>query len=494
MGQNTDRARQPGTTRLHSRFQGMLNRRPPHRLECPLRRAVLILLSIASAIPVAAQDRPASAAPATSVEQPTSPKQPVSVIPAAGDAAIADRLRRIMQSTGWFQSPRVSVRDGVVFLDGATATQEYRRWAGLLAEKTEGTVAVVNRIEVEADVLSTFGRAGSEFAQLYRQAAQTWPLVVLAIVIIVVTWFIAKLVASLARRFFATRIASPLLLGVVVRSFSIPIFLLGVYFVLQVAGLTNLALTVLGGTGLIGIIIGFAFRDIAENFLASLLLSVRNPFRSGDLIEVAGQTGIVQNLNTRSTVLLTLDGNHVQIPNATVFKSTIKNYSSIPSRRAEYLVGISYDSSAAKAQTLIAEVLRDHPAVLDTPEPLVLVDELGAATVNIRVQYWFDSNTYSPAKINSALLRLTKNVLLTGGIELPDSAREVIFPKGVPLIQSEGSTASRAAPDSKTAVALADQDTSAATESEGNLSNESAEVRERSGGAVPEARENLLKE
>jgi small-conductance mechanosensitive channel len=319
-------------------------------------------------------------------------------------------------------------------------------------------------------------------------------LAVLAIVIVVITWLIAKLVASFARRFFATRIASPLLLGVVVRSFSIPIFLLGVYFVLQIAGLTSLALTVLGGTGLIGIIIGFAFRDIAENFLASLLLSVRNPFRSGDLIEVAGQTGVVQNLNTRSTVLLTLDGNHVQIPNATVFKSTIKNYSSIPSRRAEFLVGIGYDSPAAKAQTLIADVLRDHPAVLDTPEPLVLVDELGAATVNLRIQYWFESNTYSPAKINSALLRLTKNVLLRGGIELPDSAREVIFPKGVPLIQSEDPAAARAAPDGKVGVRPAEQDTSAATESEGNLSSESAEVRDRSKEAAPEARENLLNE
>jgi len=79
-------------------------------------------------------------------------------------------------------------------------------------------------------------------------------------------------------------------------------------------GLTRLAPTELGGAGLVGIIIGFAFRDIAENFFASLLLSVRNLLRGGDLIKVAGQTGIVQNLNTLNTVLLTLDGNHVQIP------------------------------------------------------------------------------------------------------------------------------------------------------------------------------------
>ena len=222
-----------------------------------------------------------------------------------------------------------------------------------------------------------------------------------------------------------------------VRAFSVPIFLLGLYFVLQAAGLTRLALTILGGTGLAGIIVGFAFRDIAENFLASILLSVRNPFRTGDLIEVAGHTGIVQNLNTRSSVLLTLDGNHVQIPNATVYKSTITNYSSMPSRRAEFTVGIGYDSSTAKAQNIIAEILRAHPAVLDEPEPLVLVDALGDATVNLRIYYWFDSATFAPNKINSALLRLSKNALLEGGIELPDPAREVVFPKGVPLTRTQ---------------------------------------------------------
>ncbi len=70
-----------------------------------------------------------------------------------------------------------------------------------------------------------------------------------------------------------------------------PVALLGLYLVLKVSGMTRLAMTVLGGTGLVGLVIGFAFRDIAENFLASILLSVQNPFRYGDLIEVAGYLG-----------------------------------------------------------------------------------------------------------------------------------------------------------------------------------------------------------
>jgi small-conductance mechanosensitive channel len=420
-----------------------------------------------------------------------SPLQQVKIVPEARDEQIAERLRPIFDSTGWFESLNVAVRSGVVFLDGETAREEHRQWAARLAENTQGSVAVVNRIEVETDAEKTFGSAWQQLNAFFRSAVRAWPIAVLALVIFVVTWITARLVTSGARRVLARRIPSPLLLGVAARALAIPVFLLGLYFFLQIAGLTRLALTVLGGTGLIGIVLGFAFRDIAENFLASLLLSIRNPFRRGDLIEVEGRTGIVQNLNTRSTVLLTLEGTHIQIPNAIIYKSTIVNYSSNGSRRAEFVVGIGYDSSAAKAQSIIANVLKEHPAVLDAPEPLVLVDELGAASVNLRVFYWFDSAVYSPAKINSAILRLSKSALLQAGIELPDPAREVIFPRGVPLIHA----AERE--ETKAGAALAalppHEETSVATLGEGELSNETNEVRSCSEGQVPEAAENLLR-
>ena len=425
---------------------------------------------------------------------PAKPPQAVKVVPEASDAKIEERLQRILKSTGWFEATRVSVQDGVVFLDGTTETQEHRAWAGSLAENTQGTVAVVNRIEANVDLGSTFARAGDEFTSFYRQIVRAWPLVALAALISLATWLIARLVAMAVRKLFASRIESPLLLSVVARAFVIPIFLLGLYFVLQFFGLTRLAITVLGGTGLIGIIIGFGLRDIAENFLASILLSVRNPFHSGDLIDVDGHLGVVQNLNLRSTVLLTLDGNQVQIPNSIVYKSIIKNFSSIPSRRAEFTVGIGYDSSAAKAQVLIAEVLQAHPAVLEMPEPLVLVEELGAATVNLRIYYWFDSAAYSPNKINSALLRQTKNALIKGGIELPDAAREVIFPKGVPVIQMTSTTEGSRKAESGAGAARATDEMSDTTPSEGDLSNETAEMRQQqSDGNLPETRENLLK-
>jgi small-conductance mechanosensitive channel len=454
-------------------------------------RSILLLAAVLSgavAAPLAAQEMPGRTAPTQSLNGAEQPRQPVEVVPAAGDADIAHRLARILTSTDWFKNPQVDVREGIVTLDGIADTPEHRRWAGDLASKTEGVVAVINRIDIEADVRSTFGFARDELTNLARQAAQIWPLILLTTLIIAVAWVISRMVGALARRFFARRVESPLLLAVLVRLFAIPVFLLGVYFVLQVAGLTRLALTVLGGTGLAGIIIGFAFRDIAENFLASLLLSIRNPFRRGDLIEVAGHKGIVQNLNTRSTVLLTLDGTHVQIPNATVYKSTITNFSRNDSRRAQFNIGIGYDSPTAKAQTLILDVLRNHPAVLTEPEPLVLVDELGSATVNLKASYWFDSSTYAPNKINSALLRISKNVLLQAGIELPDPAREIVFPKGVPILQHGQKTTSRKSSPPRPSDNV---DAQEVTPSEGSLLNECPDLE--NVDELPEAAENLLK-
>jgi small-conductance mechanosensitive channel len=288
-------------------------------------------------------------------------------------------------------------------------------------------------------------------------------------------------------RLLSRRIASPLLLRVVARAISIPVFLLGIYFVLRVSGLTRLAITLLGGTGLIGIVAGLAFRDIAENFLASILLSVRNPFRTGDLIEVNGQKGIVRNLNMRTTALLTLDGNYVQIPNAIVFKSTITNYGSAASRRADFTVGVGYGSSTVKAQSLIADVLRQHPAVLKNPEPLVLVQELGAAAINLRVYYWFASATYSPEKISSSLMRLTKDALLAAGIELPDPAREVVFPNGVPINHGDFTKA-----DASRRKHPPTYDTTEQISSEGDLRSELSELTEETRLNPPGPERNLL--
>lgn len=196
-----------------------------------------------------------------------------------------------------------------------------------------------------------------------------------------------------------------------------------------------------GGTGLIGLIVGIAFREITENFLASIFLSMQRPFETGDLVEVSGETGYVQQLNMRTTILMTLDGNLVQIPNAGVYKSSLRNFTTTSNRREDFVVGIGYDDAIDEAQEIARKVLADHPAVLNDPEPSVLVDSLGRSTVNLRVYFWLNGRTHSWLKVRSSVIRMVKHAFQKHDISMPDEAREVVFPQGVPVTVLDGKPA-----------------------------------------------------
>jgi hypothetical protein len=116
--------------------------------------------------------------------------------------------------------------------------------------------------------------------------------------------------------------------------------ILGVVLALDLLNLTALLGTILGAAGIIGLAIGFAVRDTVENFIASIMLSIRQPFRPKDLVEIEGELGHVIRLTSRATILLSLDGNHIRLPNATVFKAKIINYSRNDERRFHLRLGI----------------------------------------------------------------------------------------------------------------------------------------------------------
>ncbi|MCY4181000.1 MAG: mechanosensitive ion channel family protein, partial [Litoreibacter sp.] len=374
----------------------------------------------------------------------TAPTGSVAVSPVARDEEIEARILKILRTTGWFEAPRVEANDGIVFLDGRTDSDENKAWARDLAANTQDVVAVVNRITVVQEANWSFAPALREVREVVIRATTSLPLIILAIVILPLAWWLSSKVAHLLRRWLLGGMDSPLLRDIVSRLLALPIFLIGLYIVLQVAGLTRIAFSLLGGAGVLGIVVGFAFRDIAENFLASLLLSIRRPFRAGDFIEVTGQLGSVQSMNTRSTVLLSVEGNHIQIPNATIFKNTIINYSASPIRRETIDVGIGYDASVARVQEIVMDMLEAHEAVTDEPHPMILVDSLGASTVNMKAYFWIDARNFSVLKVKSAILRQVKRVLTEEGISMPDDAREVIFPQGVPIVQLGGAAEAKA--------------------------------------------------
>jgi small-conductance mechanosensitive channel len=185
-----------------------------------------------------------------------------------------------------------------------------------------------------------------------------------------------------------------------------------------------------------------------------------------------------------------------------VFKNIIINYTANPNRRSDFVIGIGYNDSISYAQEVIAHVLSNHPAVLNTPEPLVLVEELGAATVNLRVHFWCDASCYAPPKIKSSLIRLTKRALEDVGISMPDEAREIIFPEGVPLISrhhfSELHPQERLnemTPSEQHPTSTSSSPESVSNVAEGNLRNGDEEIQEQAQQSrSPEEGKNLLDE
>lgn len=397
----------------------------------------------------------------------------VEVDPVNSDERIEKRLREIMEATGWFDSPSVSVDRGVAFLDGTADSKKHQAWAEATAMNTSDVVAVVNRIDVAEQPMWNFTPAIASLKQLGREATGILPLIVIALGIGILSYYLAVLAAKFTRWLTQNRIDSKLLRQVVGNVVAVVIFIIGMYVALRVSGLTRLAVTLLGGTGLVGLALGFAFRDIAENYLASILLSLNHPFRVGDLIEVDGAKGFVRKVTTRGTVLNTPDGNQIQMPNSTVYKGKIINYTATPLCRREFNVGIGFDDSIVEAQEIIMEVLSDHEAVVSEPTPMVIVQSLGSATVNLQVLYWFDQTVHSPLKVSSSVIRLVKQELTEAKITMPDEARELVFPQGVPvqMIESKSQTTTKPEPPKKPPASEP-----ATTKGEGNLESEQAEV------------------
>ncbi len=483
-----------------------MNSRPINRLHaaagpaCPSARllfaavmpGVLYLFATASAL--GAQDtasnvftRPRAATEAADVSL---AQTKVDVNPVARDEEIRRRLQNVLEATDWFTTPLVRVQSGVVFLEGRAATEQGRGWAGDLARKTQDVVAVVNRITVPTPSKWDFRPASRGLAVLWREMIGALPSIGFGIIILALSLVAAIMAARGTRRVLHERVRAKLLRTVAARATGALVLLVGVYVILRVMGLTQLALTIVGGTGLIGLAVGIAFREITENFLASIFLSIQRPFEPADLIEVAGVTGYVQQLTMRTTVLMNLDGNFVQIPNASVYKSNLRNYSTNRNRREVFDIGIGYDDVIADAQQLARRVLDEHPAVLEDPEPSVLVESLGQSTVNLRVYFWLDGKTNSWLKVRSSVIRLVKREFQQHGISMPDAAREIIFPQGIPL--SHETHEKREGDASVTAPSAGRDHAIVSTKAEGGLDSEAAVIEEQARRTRQPDVENLL--
>lgn len=175
----------------------------------------------------------------------------------------------------------------------------------------------------------------------------------------------------------------------------------------------------LAGAGFLSVAAAFAFQDILENLLAGMLLLFRQPFQSGDQIEVLEQSGTVQAITIRETQIKTFDGKLVIIPNRDVYKSLLTIQTHFERRRIAFIVGIAYENDAQQARELIIEALKGLGIADGDPGPEALTMELAVSTVNIEARFWANSRQLESRQALDKAIRAVKKSLDENGIEMP---------------------------------------------------------------------------
>lgn len=180
--------------------------------------------------------------------------------------------------------------------------------------------------------------------------------------------------------------------------------------------------------GISGVAIGFAFRDILQNFLAGILILLTEPFQIDDQIVFKSFEGTVENIQTRATTIRTYDGRRIVIPNAELFTNSVMVNTAFDNRRLQYDVGIGYGDDIDRAKELILEAIASVDDVLREPSPDALVMELAESTVNIRARWWINPPRRADAlDSRDIVLTAIKKKLTANGIDLPFPTQQILF-------------------------------------------------------------------
>jgi len=269
--------------------------------------------------------------------------------------------------------------------------------------------------------------AWQQLMQMVKGTIELIPNILIAIVVFILFWFVAKLSRRLIKNL--TKRKKSRNLGLVLARLSQGLIILtGAFIALAIVVPSFKPGDLVQLLGVSGVAVGFAFRDILQNFLAGILILITEPFVIGDQIVFNDFEGTVEHIQTRATTIRTYDGTKIVIPNAELFTNSVKVNTAFEKRRLQYDIGIGYGDDIAEAKKIILEVLRDNPEALSDPAPEALVVDLAASTINIRARWWVNPPRRAEV-IDSQDEVLTQlcNKLVAGGIDLPFPTQQILF-------------------------------------------------------------------
>lgn len=253
------------------------------------------------------------------------------------------------------------------------------------------------------------------------------PKIVLAICILGIIVFFAVRISRFLKGRLGAKAHDQLFAVFISNLIRYVLIIVGFMVAFQILGLSGIAGGLLAGAGVSALVLGFAFKDIGENFIGGIILAFNRPFSLNDTIKISDFMGRVMALNFRTTHIKTFDEKDVFIPNSTIIKEVLTNLTRDGILRLEFVVGIAYEDNIGQAVKLIVDTVQKGKDLLHDPIPFAVVDEFAASTVNIRVFFWTSTDDYRRGVLvtKSDVMAAVKETLLANGFSLPAEIREL---------------------------------------------------------------------
>ncbi len=375
------------------------------------------------------------------------------------DDALTLQVARRLQKADGMQDVNVTVTGGVARLEGSVLEVEDRTLAEQIASQHPGISAVENQVTLTTHLIDRFDAATAIAMDKVFRLLSALPLLIVAVAMVLGSWWLGR---WLGRRIGQHKLhtSNPYINGLARNLVQWLVLIIGVLAALNLLGATSLLGAVLGSAGVIGLVLGFAFKDIAENYVAGVLLGLRRPFSPGDTLRIESYEGKVVALTSRATILMTLDGNRLSLPNSLVFKSVVLNFTSNPRRRFDFVIPVDGASSMGTAQEVGLQRIAGIDGVLLDPRPSSIINSYDGNEIRIQFFGWIDQRQNDLGGVRSAAIRAVRNGFFLAGIQTPRSVQHVVSMPG------PDASASAAEPTAAEAVALdespdsAPQDTS----------------------------------
>ncbi|RBP50709.1 mechanosensitive ion channel family protein [Arenicella xantha] len=352
------------------------------------------------------------------------------------DARIESRIQNIFSKIDGLDAVLVEVEAGVVTLSGDASNERFANDAMDIATRTAGVVTVKDQINRTLGISDNVTPILTDFQASVRSMIRALPLTLVAFGVVIIFVLLGGAIARWNRLW--QRIApNPFLAELLSHAVRILIIALGVVLALNLIGASKFIATILGGAGVLGIAISFAVRDTLENYISSIMLSLRQPFRAHDHVTINEHEGYVVRLTSRATILMTLDGNHLRIPNSIVFKGIILNYSTNPERRFDFQLGVDGEDDPLIAMQVGLDAIKQHDFILDDPSAGAMIDFVGDSSIVIKFMAWVNQSDTNFSKARSVAIKAAKTALEDQGFTLPEPIYRLRFDGRVPPVLAE---------------------------------------------------------